>query len=74
MLFHHPRTHMGESCVTRPNESLGRSEANCTRVDTQPGASPRISGWGVGGGRISAVSFGSDQWNDMCFYGTDNKY
>ena len=28
------------------------------------GASPHISGWG---GRISAVSFGSDQWNDMCF-------
>ena len=24
-----------------------------------------------GGGRISAVSFGSDQWKDMCFYGTD---
>ena len=23
------------------------------------------------GGRISAVSFGSDQWKDMCFYGTD---
>ena len=24
-----------------------------------------------GGGRISAVSFGSDQWNGICFYGTD---
>ena len=23
------------------------------------------------GGRISAVSFGSNQWKDMCFYGTD---
>ena len=25
----------------------------------------------AGGTRISAVSFGSDQWNGMCFYGTD---
>ena len=25
----------------------------------------------LGGGRISVVSFGSDQWNGMCFYGTD---
>ena len=25
----------------------------------------------LGGTRISAVSFGSDQWNGMCFYGTD---
>ena len=39
-------------------------------IHGRPGASPHISGWG-GGGRISAVSFGSDQWNDMCFYGTD---
>ena len=25
----------------------------------------------AGGTRISAVPFGSDQWNGMCFYGTD---
>ena len=24
-----------------------------------------------GGGGISAVAFRSDQWKDMCFYGTD---
>ena len=42
---------------------------NNTEASQLPGASPHISGWG--GGRISAVSFGSDQWKDMCFYGTD---